>query len=164
MQGHAKLRCYVFVYRYPSINACCRSALREVRGQRAGEFSSLSFHIVLAKVAQRRVRGCASRTTITAGIAECLTASISPKTARRPEVGRTACRSTKSIRSIASRQAKPCACSAISQPGRILRTSVAVLPTSFHLLIAVSLGKLWPSRWKRPSGENAMSQVRPGTF
>ncbi len=30
MQGYAKRCCYVFVYRYPSINACCLSVLREV--------------------------------------------------------------------------------------------------------------------------------------
>src|ERR1700686_1107829 len=36
------------------------------------------------------------------------------------------------------RHGLPCACSAISQPSRILRTSVPVLPTSLRLLIAVS--------------------------
>jgi hypothetical protein len=36
------------------------------------------------------------------------------------------------------RHGLPCACSAIGQPSRILRTSVPVLPTSLRLLIAVS--------------------------
>jgi hypothetical protein len=39
MQGHAKLRCYVFVYRYPSINACCFSRVVKRRClRRAREF------------------------------------------------------------------------------------------------------------------------------